>query len=57
MSIRLFPRLGEVIEKASSLVAMQLAKSQSMSMRLCQCLKLVIATSYSGLSAGIQQAC
>ena len=51
MSIRLFPRLGEVIEKTSSLVAVQLAKSQSM--RLCQCLKLVIVTSSSGLSAGM----
>ena len=53
MSIRLFPKLSEIIEKASSLVAMQLAKSQSMSMRLCQCLKLVIATSSSGLSASM----
>ena len=53
MSIRLFPKLSEVIEKASSLVAVQLAKSQSMSMRLCLCLKLVIATSSSGLSAGM----
>ena len=53
MSIRRFPKLSEVIEKASSLVAVQLAKSQSMSMRLCQCLKLVIATGSSGLSAGM----
>ena len=53
MSIRLFPKPSEVIEKASSLVAVQLAKSQNMSMRLCQCLKLVIATSSSGLSAGM----
>ena len=53
MSIRRFPKLNEVIEKASSLVAVQLAKSRSMSMRLCQCLRLVIATGSSGLSAGM----
>ena len=49
--IRLLPRLGEVIEKASSLVAVRPAKSQCMG--LCQCLGLVIATSASDLLASM----
>ena len=51
MGIGLFLRLNEVIDKVSSLVVVRPAQSQRM--RLCQCLGLVIATSASGLSAGM----
>ena len=51
MGIGLFPKPGEVIDKVSSMVIVWPVKSQRM--RLCQCLGLVIATSVSGLSAGI----
>ena len=51
MGIRLFPKPGDAIEKTSSLVTVLLVKSQRMSMRLCQCLRLAIATSSSSLSA------
>ena len=51
MGIGLFPKPGEVIDKVSSMVIVWPAKSQRM--RLCQCLGLMIATSVSGLSAGI----
>ena len=49
MSIRLFPRTGEVM--ASSLVAVRPAKKRRI--RLYQCLGLVIATRASGLSASM----
>ena len=51
MGIGLFPKSGEVIDKVSSMVIVWPVKSQRM--RLCQCLGLVIATSVSGLSAGM----
>ena len=51
MGISLFPKSGEVIDKVSSMVIVWPVKSQRM--RLCQCLGLVIATSVSGLSAGM----
>ena len=50
-ALRPVPEAGEVIDKVSSMVIVWPAKSQRM--RLCQCLGLVIATSVSGLSAGI----
>ena len=51
MGIGLFPKPGEVLDKVSSMIIVWPVKSQRM--RLCQCLGLVIATSVSGLSAGI----
>ena len=50
-ALRPVPEAGEVIDKVSSMVIVWPAKSQRM--RLCQCLGLMIATSVSGLSAGI----
>ena len=51
MDIGLFSSLGEVINQVSSLIVVRPVKSQRT--KLCQCLGLVIATSASGLSAGL----